>query len=102
VLSQLCLMSRLHDALSVVDRTRAPRHAAEHRRIADRLLQIAELLQPGSGRRDDRPGGDAEPPVAAPAARKKAARKASPVARKRAPAKARKTAAKKAPAKPRR
>jgi CHAT domain-containing protein len=102
VLSQLCLMSRLHDALSVVDRTRAPRHAAEHRRIADRLLQIAELLQPGSGRRDDRPEGDAEPPVAAPAARKKAARKASPVARKRAPAKARKTAAKKAPAKPRR
>ncbi len=102
VLSQLCLMSRLHDALSVVDRTHAPRHAADHRRIADRLLQLADLLQPGSGRRDDRPEGNAEPPVAASVARKKAARKASPAAGKRAPAKVRKTATKKAPAKQRR
>ncbi len=106
LLSQLCVMSRLHDALSVVfsidANARAPRQAAEHRRIADRLLQLADLLQPGSGRRDDRPGSDAQTSVAAPASRKNAARKAPPTARKRTPVKARKTAAKKPPAKQRR
>ena len=106
VLSQLCVMSRLHDALSVVfavdAHAGAPHQAAEHRRIADRLLQLADLLQPGSGRRDDRPDGKAEVPAAAPASRKNAARKTPSAARKRAPLKARKTAAKKSPAKRRR
>ncbi len=92
VLSQLCLMSCLHDALSVVlsidKQARASRPAAEHRRIADRLLQLAELLQPGSGQRDDRP---AEHPATSPppAARKLPARKAPAKESKRAKSKAR-------------
>ncbi len=67
VVSQICLMSLFHDALSVVDRAASPRRAAEHRRMADRLIALAELLQPGSCRRDDRPADAAPPAHAAPA-----------------------------------
>ncbi|MBE2243390.1 MAG: CHAT domain-containing protein [Burkholderiaceae bacterium] len=96
VLSKLDLMSRLHDALSVVyaieTQARAASQAAEHRRIADRLLELADLLQPGSGRRDDRPGDSAAPATAAPAAGQGAARGKPAAGRKRAPAKADKAA----------
>ena len=62
VVSQMCLMSRFHDALSVVEHEASPRRAAPHRRMADRLVALAELLQPGSCRRDDRPVDAAPPP----------------------------------------
>lgn len=83
VLAQMCLMSRFHDALAVVQHAEAPRRAAEHRRMADRLIALAEMLQPGSCRRDDRPS-EAPPKAAAKAASKAAA----PKPKRRAPAKA--------------
>ncbi|MEO7151461.1 MAG: CHAT domain-containing protein, partial [Burkholderiaceae bacterium] len=55
MLAQMCLTSRFHDALSVVIRADDPRGAAEHRRIADRLIDLANMLQPGSCVREDRP-----------------------------------------------
>ena len=77
VLSQMCLLSRFHDALAVVDGADAPARAAEHRRMADRLIALAELLQPGSCRRDDRPG-EAAPAPAPAAPRAKPRAKAKP------------------------
>jgi len=83
VLSQMSLMSRFHDALSVVERAGSPRRAAEHRRMADRLIALAERLQPGSGRRDDRPAHAAPP--AGPAASRQAAKPAARRAAKKPP-----------------
>ncbi len=71
IVSQIGLLSRFHDALSVVERAKASRPAAQHRRMADRLIALAELLQPGSCRRDDRPSG-ATPQARAPVRRKSA------------------------------
>jgi tetratricopeptide (TPR) repeat protein len=65
VLDQLCLFSRFHDAFSVVERSEKPRSAAEHGRIADRLIALAERLLPGACRRDDRPGRKGRPAAAA-------------------------------------
>lgn len=94
LLSQLGVMSRLHAAMAVVCAAeasqRAQRDAAGHRLIAERLLQLAELLQPGSSRRNGAAAGAAAP-TANPATR----RKAAPA---RAPAKARAEAPAKAPA----
>ena len=82
MLSQMCLTSRFHDALSVVIRADDARGAAEHRRIADRLVALANLLQPGSCQREDRPpsrlpaAGEASAPApAAEAAPEKKARR---------------------------
>lgn len=82
MLSQICLTSRFHDALSVVIRAEDARGAAEHRRMADRLIELANLLQPGSCQREDRPPAraavPAEAPAAAPVNRKKPAAKTAP------------------------
>ena len=103
VLTKLVVTSRLHDALAVVFSTetqpRAASQAAGHQRIADRLLEIADLLQPGSGRRDDRPVDGVRPAPATPASGRSAARKKPAAGRKHAPAKARKTASAKVTAK---
>ena len=97
MLAQMCLTSRFHDALSVVIRADDARGAAEHRRIADRLIALANGLQAGSCQREDRPANRAAPvvdpapdaPVAA-VARKRPERTTAPS--KKAPAKARDTA----------
>jgi len=69
MLSQMCLMSRFHDALSVTEAARTPERAQMHWRMAGRLVDLAEALQPGSCRRDDRP----KMPAAPKAGRKRAA-----------------------------
>ena len=103
VVSQLRLMSRLHDALAVVEKARAPRQAADHQRIADRLLQLADQLQPGSGQRDDRPAmAQSGSAAAEPGSGKPAGRKASPAQVRRAPEEARKPTATNAATKRRR
>lgn len=86
VVSQMALMSRFHDALAVVEATTSPDVAAAHRRVADRLIALAERLQPGACRRDDRP---AEPAVSAPAPPKAAPKKATRAVRKPAARRAR-------------
>ena len=80
MLGQMCLTSRFHDALSVVIRADDARGAAEHRRIADRLIALANQLQVGSCQRDDRPPNRATTPVepAPEPAAKSAARKRAP------------------------
>ncbi|MEO6408338.1 MAG: CHAT domain-containing protein [Burkholderiaceae bacterium] len=91
MLGQMCLTSRFHDALSVVIRADDARGAAEHRRIADRLIALANLLQPGSCQRDDRP------PNRAPSAADPAPEIPTPTAARKRPARTRAAAAKAAP-----
>jgi hypothetical protein len=60
VVGQLCVLSRLHDAMAVIHRGRNAARANRHQRTADRLIELAEFLVPRGCVRDDRPGsGDA-------------------------------------------
>ncbi len=70
VISQMCLLSRFYDASFVVDKAAGEQRAGEQRRIASRLIALAERLQPGSCRREDRPttsGAAAAGPPSPPA-----------------------------------
>jgi hypothetical protein len=60
VVGQLCVLSRLHDAMAVIHRGRNAARANRHLRAADRLIELGEFLVPRGCVRDDRPkdGGD--------------------------------------------
>jgi CHAT domain-containing protein len=60
VVGQLCVLSRLHDAMAVIHRGRNAARANRHLRTADRLIELGEFLVPRGCVRDDRPkdGGD--------------------------------------------
>jgi hypothetical protein len=58
VVGQLCVLSRLHDAMAVIHRGRNAARANRHQRTADRLIELAEFLVPRGCVRDDRPGGE--------------------------------------------
>jgi hypothetical protein len=60
VVGQLCVLSRLHDAMAVIYRGRNAARANRHLRTADRLIELGEFLVPRGCVRDDRPkdGGD--------------------------------------------
>jgi len=94
--SQMELLSRFADALSVDD----PARRAMLRRLADRLLALARHLQPSRAIRTDRPAGARAAPTApaAPAGAAEA-KAAAPAAKPAAPAKAaaRKASRKKKP-----
>jgi hypothetical protein len=51
VVTQMELLARFHDALSVAD----PNVKASAQRVADRLLDLAQLLRPGRARPGGRP-----------------------------------------------
>lgn len=65
LLSQLCRLSRFGDALY--------RKAGDlrHRRLADALIALAEQLQPGTCKRDDRPAPGEESATPTPAPRRR-------------------------------
>ncbi len=64
IVAQMDLMSRLCDALSVVDFDNAAMA-----QTATQLIELAQRVQPGHARRRDRPAGDGPPAQAVPAKR---------------------------------
>jgi tetratricopeptide (TPR) repeat protein len=66
VVGQLCVLSRLHDAMAVIHRGRNSARASRHQRTADRLIELAEFLVPRGCVRDDRPGALRLGPVLRP------------------------------------